>query len=197
MSQKFRDSVFAMIKSSPVATDSIRKYVYSDLHFYFYPELIQRITGQKWKIILRVCIPRWAFIIFYTIRTLTYRIVPTEWDSLFRKTLIQGNVHDEGSALIGGVSGHAGLFGTANDLANSSNYFFRKENMVKFNTSIQTSFLNGQNINSLKIRSEGALALTRKTLINIHKMDLHYFPKTVMAIQVLPETYFGVIQNTV
>ena len=44
------------------------------------------------------------------------RIVPTEYDSLFRKQLIHGTVHDEGAAMLGGISGHAGLFSNANDL---------------------------------------------------------------------------------
>ena len=45
------------------------------------------------------------------------RIVPTEYDSLFRAQLLHGTVHDEGAAMLGGISGHAGLFGNANDLA--------------------------------------------------------------------------------
>ena len=44
------------------------------------------------------------------------RIVPTEYDSLFRKQQLHGTVHDEGAAMLGGISGHAGLFATANDL---------------------------------------------------------------------------------
>ena len=44
-------------------------------------------------------------------------IVPTEYDSVFRKQQVWGTVHDEGAAMIGGVSGHAGLFANADDLA--------------------------------------------------------------------------------
>jgi CubicO group peptidase (beta-lactamase class C family) len=43
--------------------------------------------------------------------------VPTEVDSAFRRQLLHGTVHDEGAALLGGLSGHAGLFGSANDVA--------------------------------------------------------------------------------
>ncbi|MBL7794189.1 MAG: serine hydrolase, partial [Saprospiraceae bacterium] len=46
-----------------------------------------------------------------------WRIVPTERDTFFRKTLLHGRVHDEGAGMLNGVSGHAGLFGAANDLA--------------------------------------------------------------------------------
>src|SRR3546814_3361827 len=45
------------------------------------------------------------------------RIIPTEDDKTFRKTLLQGYVHDQGAAMAGGIAGHAGLFATANDLA--------------------------------------------------------------------------------
>ncbi|HET8720728.1 MAG TPA: serine hydrolase, partial [Nitrospira sp.] len=39
-------------------------------------------------------------------------IAPTEWDA-WRKRWLQGEVHDENAAAMGGVPGHAGLFGTA------------------------------------------------------------------------------------
>jgi CubicO group peptidase (beta-lactamase class C family) len=45
------------------------------------------------------------------------RIIPTEDDKVFRKQLLQGDVHDQGAALLGGVSGHAGLFSNASDMA--------------------------------------------------------------------------------
>lgn len=44
-------------------------------------------------------------------------IVPTEFDRLFRRRLMQGEVHDETAWILGGTSGHAGLFSTAEDLA--------------------------------------------------------------------------------
>jgi len=44
------------------------------------------------------------------------RIVPTEYDSLFRKQLVHGYVHDEGAAVMGSYAGNAGLFASSNDL---------------------------------------------------------------------------------
>jgi CubicO group peptidase (beta-lactamase class C family) len=44
-------------------------------------------------------------------------IIPTENDMIFRKQLLQGYVHDPGTAMLGGVCGHAGVFSNANDLA--------------------------------------------------------------------------------
>ncbi len=71
------------------------------------------------------------------------RVAPTEIDTTYRRQLIHGTVHDERAALLGGVAGHAGLFGNANDLAkvgqmllNGGTYggvkFFRKETVDLF-----------------------------------------------------------------
>ncbi len=45
------------------------------------------------------------------------RMVPTETDKYFRHQTMQGDVHDEGASMFGGVAGHAGLFSDAYDLA--------------------------------------------------------------------------------
>ena len=45
------------------------------------------------------------------------QIIPTEFDYYYRSQLLRGHVHDMGAAMLGGVSGHAGLFSNANDLA--------------------------------------------------------------------------------
>ena len=45
------------------------------------------------------------------------RIIPTERDTAFRKKLLLGDVHDPAAAMQGGVSGNAGLFSNAGDLA--------------------------------------------------------------------------------
>jgi CubicO group peptidase (beta-lactamase class C family) len=44
-------------------------------------------------------------------------VAPTEMDTTWRKRLVRGTVHDENAELLGGVSGHAGLFSTGADLA--------------------------------------------------------------------------------
>jgi beta-N-acetylhexosaminidase len=95
-------------------------YVYSDLSFYLYPELVRRRTGQPFEQFLakEVYRPLGAGLRFQTLHTAPLgRIAPTEYDSLFRRQLLRGYVDDEGAALLGGVSGHAGLFGSANDVA--------------------------------------------------------------------------------
>ena len=54
------------------------------------------------------------------------RIPPTEDDKIFRKQIIHGDVHDPGSAMLGGVGGHAGLFSNANDLAKLMQMYVNK-----------------------------------------------------------------------
>ena len=107
-----------MLHSKRNATGS---YVYSDISMYVMKEVAEHQTG----------IPIQDYIQeeFYRplgMQTAGYlprrrfakdRIVPTEDDKTFRKTLLQGFVHDQGAAMAGGIAGHAGLFATANDLA--------------------------------------------------------------------------------
>ncbi len=45
------------------------------------------------------------------------QIPPTENDLTFRRRIIQGEVNDENCSVMGGISGHAGLFGSALDVA--------------------------------------------------------------------------------
>lgn len=97
------------------------KYVYSDISMYVMKEVAEHLTG--------VPIQDYIQQEFYRplgMQTAGYlprerfpkrRIVPTEDDQTFRKTLLQGYVHDQGAAMAGGIAGHAGLFATANDLA--------------------------------------------------------------------------------
>ncbi len=96
-------------------------YVYSDFSFMLYPYYVQQATGQPFDRFLEQEIygPIGATTLgFNPLRRFPLgRIAPTEYDSLFRHAVVHGTVHDENAAMLGGVSGHAGLFGTANDLA--------------------------------------------------------------------------------
>lgn len=117
MNRHYKRTIFNQIATSPL--NPTQGYVYSDLHYYLYPEMIKKITGQNFESYLGKT--------YHSLgaSSLTYnpaekfmleKIVPTEYDSLFRQDLLHGFVHDEGAAMLGGVSGHAGLFGNANDL---------------------------------------------------------------------------------
>lgn len=105
------------IRKSPLGP---KKYVYSDLTFIISTGIIDNLTGEKWNeyVTRNVYHKLGAYDICFNPyqKYPVQRIVPTEYDSLFRRQLLHGTVHDEGAAMLGGISGHAGLFATANDL---------------------------------------------------------------------------------
>ncbi|WKK58829.1 serine hydrolase [Sphingobacterium sp. BN32] len=115
----YQDVMWPEMLNSPVKP--IGKYVYSDISMYVMKEVsehetsvpmqdyVQKILYKKIGMKTAGYLPRNRFD--------RNRIVPTQNDTVFRKTLLQGFVHDEGAAMAGGVAGHAGLFSTANDLA--------------------------------------------------------------------------------
>ncbi|MGI4740504.1 MAG: glycoside hydrolase family 3 N-terminal domain-containing protein [Janthinobacterium lividum] len=116
--KKLPSYLYGQIAAAPLTAKP--GYVYSDLSFYLYPDLVQRRTGQSFETFLekQVYRPLGSNLHFQPRNHfLENRIVPTEYDSLFRRQLLRGYVDDEGAALLGGVSGHAGLFGSANDMA--------------------------------------------------------------------------------
>jgi CubicO group peptidase (beta-lactamase class C family) len=114
----YRKKMLDEIKKSKLSGQ--KKYVYSDLTFILAPDIISTLTGEKWNEFVTSNI--YHHLGAYDIGFNPYqkypmaRIVPTEYDSLFRKQQLQGYVHDEAAAMQGGISGHAGLFATANDL---------------------------------------------------------------------------------
>jgi beta-glucosidase-like glycosyl hydrolase/CubicO group peptidase (beta-lactamase class C family) len=107
-----------------IATSDLRSrngYRYSDLGFYLMRDIIEKITNTPIEIYVQD-----QFYKSLGAHTLGYNptdrfaktdIIPTERDTIFRKQLLRGHVHDQGAAMLGGVSGHAGLFSNANDLA--------------------------------------------------------------------------------
>jgi uncharacterized protein YbbC (DUF1343 family) len=95
-------------------------YIYSDINFEILGELVKRISGQRLD---KYCEEhifkplRMKDTCFNPSRTLRSRIAPTEYKDTKRKTLLWGQVHDVIALRTGGVSGHAGLFSTADDLS--------------------------------------------------------------------------------
>lgn len=117
--ETYRTQLFESILQSPL--NDKQEYRYSDLTFILLPELITHRTGVPFETYIRQTFyrPLGAYTLAYN--PLRYfpasRIVPTERDTFFRHVQIHGHVHDEGAAMLGGVSGHAGLFAQAFDLA--------------------------------------------------------------------------------
>jgi CubicO group peptidase (beta-lactamase class C family) len=119
MRNDYQDTMLQRILQSKVSQQG--KYVYSDNDFIFLGKIVEQITGMT--------LDEYVSKIFYKPMGMTTtgfkprnrfavdRMVPTETEKHFRRQTTQGDVHDEGASMFGGVAGHAGLFSDAYDLA--------------------------------------------------------------------------------
>ncbi len=127
-----RDDFKQIILDQIGTSDLLRRkrYAYSDLPFLLFPDFISQLKQRDYEQILEQ-----DFLTRLGASTVKYkpyqyfesdRFVPTEVDYTFRRELLQGYVHDETAAMMGGVSGNAGLFGTTNDLAKIMQFYLQK-----------------------------------------------------------------------
>ena len=117
--RKHKKKMIEAIKKSEVTVDP--DYRYSGLFFLLLPDIIESIIDGDYYSYLRKNIydPLGADKLMYNPfeQYPREKIIPTEQDTYFRKTLIHGYVHDEAAAMLDGVSCNAGLFSNAEDLA--------------------------------------------------------------------------------
>lgn len=119
MRNDYQDTMLQRILQSKLTAQG--KYVYSDNDFIFLGKIVEQITGMT--------LDEYAAKTFYQPMGMTTtgfkprnrfavdKMVPTETEKHFRMQTTQGDVHDEGASMFGGVAGHAGLFSDAYDLA--------------------------------------------------------------------------------
>ena len=114
-----KDSIYLQIMESELY--SKLKYKYSDLPYYILKEYLEDYYNKPMQNLVQQ-----HFYKTLGANNTTYlplekfpldKIPPTEEDDYFRMQKIQGFVNDQGAAILGGVSGHAGLFSNANDIA--------------------------------------------------------------------------------
>ncbi len=147
MRQDYKDSIFSIIRESDL--NSKLEYKYSDLPYYIMKRYLERKFNKPLEIIVQENLYESLGANYTTYLPLDKfskdNIPPTEVDNIFRKQKVQGTVHDQGAAMLGGVSGHAGLFSNANDLAKimqmylwkgfyGGKRYFKPETLDLFNT---------------------------------------------------------------
>ena len=119
LSDSFKDSVIQDIKDSRLGTRG--RYVYSCVNFIMLKIMVENLTKQPMDLFLRENfydgLGAWRTTYNPLQRMDSLKIVPTEDDHFLRRQLLRGYVHDESAAFQGGVSGNAGLFSNAGDLA--------------------------------------------------------------------------------
>lgn len=146
-SDKMHDKLLKEIIDTPLKQK--RKYRYSCLNFMLLKEAVESITDTDLDTYTKQNFYKKLGASSTTFQPLKYtpaeEIAPTENDPFFRKQHLRGYVHDEGAALFGGISGNAGLFSNANDLAKicqmwldggsyGGEFFLSKETVKLFTT---------------------------------------------------------------
>jgi len=117
---KGKQDTLNRIFAEPLEYEPGTKEVYSDLGIILMAEIVERLTGRTLDDLANTYIfdpLKMSATGFRPAKKLWPEIAPTEIDNSLRHRLVQGEVHDENAFAIGGVSGHAGLFSTAPDLA--------------------------------------------------------------------------------
>jgi beta-glucosidase-like glycosyl hydrolase/CubicO group peptidase (beta-lactamase class C family) len=143
----YNDTILKVIADSELLPK--KQYKYSDFSFILFKEYLERENGKSLEYLAEN-----NFYKHLGATSLTYNplhkfdksvIIPTENDNYFRYQAVHGYVHDMAAAMQGGISGHAGLFSNALDIAKvmqmylqKGNYggkqFITEETLQKFNT---------------------------------------------------------------
>ena len=128
ITSSYKDSIYKYIKE--VDQREKEGYKYSDLGYYLFKEALEKKYGKSLdklvnqKFYSPLGADRMTYLPLKKFNKSV--IVPSEKDDYFRNQLLQGNVHDMGAAMLGGVAGHAGLFANANDVAKVMQMYLQK-----------------------------------------------------------------------
>ena len=128
MRRDYVDTIYNIIRESDL--NRRLEYKYSDLPYYILQQYLEQKFDKPLEAIVQDNLYESLGANFTTYLPLgkfsKENIPPTEQDNVFRKQKVQGYVHDQGAAMMGGVGGHAGLFSNANDVAKIMQMFLWK-----------------------------------------------------------------------
>jgi CubicO group peptidase (beta-lactamase class C family) len=113
-----RDSALALVLATPLEAAPGTRMVYSDLGAILLGQIVARVSGQPFDryVATRIFEPLgMRETVYRPAAALRERVAPTEFDP-WRGRQVRGEVHDENTVALGGISSHAGLFSTARDL---------------------------------------------------------------------------------
>ena len=132
LKNSYSKKLFKRIRKSKLNT--VNAYDYSGLFFFYVPKLIHKVTGLNFEnYFYNTFINKKEITLLFNPTNVFSKkiIVPSEYDSIFRKELVHGFVHDEAASFMGGISGNAGLFGNAQSVGNLLNFLEPNSTMFK------------------------------------------------------------------
>ena len=147
MRRDYIDTIYKTIRESEL--NPRQGYKYSDLPYYILKKYLEKRFEKPMEVIVQENLYESLGANYTLYKPLSKfsidNIPPTEQDNVFRKQKVQGYVHDQGTAMLGGVGGHAGLFANSNDVAKimqmylwkgfyGGTRYFNPEVLDKFNT---------------------------------------------------------------
>lgn len=121
------DSLASLLFSTTLERGPGERMVYSDIGAFMIGEIVKSVSGETLDGYFERHVARPLRLKetrFNPPRSWRRRIAPTEIDTL-RGGLVHGAVHDERAYYLGGVAAHAGLFGSARDLARFATMMLR------------------------------------------------------------------------
>ncbi len=107
------------IYEMPLQSSVGSKYIYSDLNFIILGEIIEIVSGETLDIFCFNNIFKplgMRHTMFNPKDEYKTNSLPTEYDKYWRMKQLKGEVHDEASYLMNGISGNAGLFSNSEDI---------------------------------------------------------------------------------
>ncbi len=118
LADRFKQTVMNRIATAQMGS---KRYVYSDLGFILLQQIVEKVSGLP----LNLFVDKEFYAPMGLQRTLFLplgrfdksEIMPTAFNDYLRRQNLCGYVHDESAAFLGGVSGNAGLFSTASEVA--------------------------------------------------------------------------------
>ncbi len=114
-----REAMLAAAQRVPLEAAPLERAEYSDIGFILLGELLERVAGERLDTFCRreIFAPLKLNFMFAPQPSRIANVPPTAIDTSYRGRIIQGEVHDENASAMGGVAGHAGLFGDALSVA--------------------------------------------------------------------------------
>lgn len=126
----YQDTIMNKIVTSKLIDK--KEYKYSDFTFIILKDYIEKTTGKSLDAVSKEQFfkPLGMSSTMYNplLKFDMSMIPPTEIDTYFRHTKIQGYVHDMTAAMQGGIGGHAGIFSNSIDIAKMMQLFLQQGN---------------------------------------------------------------------